>query len=103
KVLSETLASTETSLAHANEKIKALTAQFDQLQADAGATRAKFEEDFVQLNATIEHERAERGFAEGALETLRGDYARLQRQMSEERSIRRRDHQRRPVRNPTAR
>jgi hypothetical protein len=53
----------------------------------------------VQLNATIEHERSERALAEGALETTRADYARIQRQMSQERSTRRVDHQRRLIRN----
>jgi chromosome segregation ATPase len=101
RVLTETLTTSESWLVHAKEKIKSLTGQAEQLQADGGATRAKFEEDFVQLNATIEHERCERSLAEGALESIRGDYARLQGQMAQERSIRRGAHQRRIVGNNT--
>ena len=99
KVLSETLTANEGALTHANEKVKSLSAQVDRLQADAARSRAETEEHIVQLNATIEHERCERALAEGALETTRADYARIQRQMSQERSTRRVDHQRRVIRN----
>ena len=99
KMLSETLAANESSLSHANEKIRSLSGHVERLQADAAAHRAETEEHIVQLNATIEHERCERALAEGALETTRADYARIQRQMSQERSIRRVDHQRRVIRN----
>ena len=99
KVLSETLTANESSLAHANEKIKSMTGHTERLQSDAAAHRAETEEHIVQLNATIEHERCERALAEGALETTRADYARIQRQMSQERSTRRVDHQRRVIRN----
>ena len=94
KVLGETLAGKESSFSHVNEKIKSLSDQVEQLQTEAATNRAKFEEDVVQYNATIEHERTERALAEGALETARNDYARIQRQMAEERATRRRDHQR---------
>jgi len=97
RVMTETLATSEGWLVHAKEKIKSLSGQVEQFQMDASASRNKFEEDFVQLNATIEHERAERTLAEGALETIRGDYARLQGQMAQERSLRRGSHQRRIV------
>jgi len=99
KTLSETLTANESSLTHANEKIKSLTRHVERLQLDAAADRAETEEHIVQLNATIEHERCERALAEGALETTRADYARIQRQMSQERSTRRVDHQRRVIRN----
>jgi crescentin len=99
KVLSETLTANESSLVHAKEKIKSLTVQVEQIQSEADASRAKTEEDIVQLNATIEHERAERALAEGALETARSDYARIQQQMAQERATRRVDHQRRVSRN----
>jgi chromosome segregation ATPase len=99
KMLTETLAASETSLGHANEKIRSLTGHVERLQLDAAAHRAETEEHIVQLNATIEHERCERALAEGALETTRADYARIQRQMSQERSTRRVDHQRRVIRN----
>jgi chromosome segregation ATPase len=99
KVLSEALTANESSLSHANEKVKSLTGHVDRLQADAAAQRAEAEEHIVQLNATIEHERCERALAEGALETTRADYARIQRQMSQERLTRRVDHQRRVIRN----
>ena len=98
-MLSETLTANESSLSHANEKIKSLTGHVERLQPDAAAHRAETEEHIVQLNATIEHERCERALAEGALETTRADYARIQRQMSQERSTRRVDHQRRVIRN----
>jgi len=99
KMLSQTLTANQSSLGHANEKIRSLTGQVERLQQDAAAQRAETEEHIVQLNATIEHERCERALAEGALETTRADYARIQRQMSQERSIRRVDHQRRVLRN----
>ena len=99
KMLAETLTANESSLGHANEKIRSLTGHVERLQLDAAAHRAETEEHIVQLNATIEHERCERALAEGALETTRADYARIQRQMSQERSTRRVDHQRRLIRN----
>jgi crescentin len=95
RVLTETLTTSEGWLVNAKEKIKSLTTQVELYQAEGAASRNKFEEDFVQLNATIEHERAERTLAEGALETIRNDYARLQAQMAQERSLRRGNHQRR--------
>jgi chromosome segregation ATPase len=99
KMLSQTLTANESSLTHAHEKIKSLAGHVERLQLDAAAYRAETEEHIVQLNATIEHERCERTLAEGALETTRADYARIQRQMSQERSTRRVDHQRRLIRN----
>lgn len=99
KVLTETLAASDSALVHAKQTIKSLGGQVEQLQSDVATNRAKVEEDIVQLNATIEHERCERTLAEGALETTRADYARLQREMAQERSMRRLDHQRRAVRN----
>ncbi len=99
KTLSATLTANERSLTHANEKIRSLTGHVERLQLDTAAYRAETEEHIVQLNATIEHERSERALAEGALETTRADYARIQRQMSQERSTRRVDHQRRLIRN----
>lgn len=99
KTLSQTLAANESSLTRANEKIRSLTADVERLEVDAAVRRAETEEHIVQLNATIEHERRERALAEAALETTRADYARIQRQMSQERSTRRVDHQRRLMRN----
>jgi crescentin len=99
KILSETLAANQSSLTHANGKIRSLSGHVERLQQDAAAHRAETEEHIVQLNATIEHERYERALAEAALETTRADYARIQRQMSQERSTRRVDHQRRVIRN----
>jgi chromosome segregation ATPase len=99
RVLSQALAANENSLTNASEKIRLLAGHIERLQADAVAYRAETEEYIVQLDATIEHERCERALAEGALETTRADYARIQRQMSQERSTRRVDHQRRIVRN----
>jgi len=99
KTLSQTLAANESSLTRANEKIRSLTGDVERLQLDAAVQRAETEEHIVQLNATIEHERCERALAEAALETTRADYTRIQRQMSQERSTRRVDHQRRLIRN----
>jgi len=76
-------------LVHAQQKIRSLTDEVQSLQADAAANRSRFEEDVVQLNATMEHERCERALAQGALETIRRDYARLQGQMAQERALRR--------------
>ena len=92
KALSEALAANDGSLVHAKEEIKSLSSRLEKLQSETADDRAKFEEDIVQLNATVEHERAERALAEGALETARSDYARIQRQIAEERAVRRRDH-----------
>jgi chromosome segregation ATPase len=89
RATTETLATSEGWLVHAKEKIKSLTAEIEALQADTAAGRAKFDEDVVQLNATSEHERCERSLAEGALQTVRRDYARLQAQMAQERALRR--------------
>jgi chromosome segregation ATPase len=89
-VLSETLKASESSLGHAQEKVRSLTGRVEQLQSDAAANQAKAEKRIEQLNAAIERERVERALAEGALETTRGDYARVQREMSVERSTRRR-------------
>ena len=102
RVLTETLTTSEGWLVNAKEKIKSLARQVEQFQAEGAASRAKYEEDFVQLNATVEHERCERALAEGALDTIRGDYARLQGQIAQERSIRRGAHQRRIVGNNPA-
>jgi crescentin len=95
KALSETLAGGEASRTEAHDKIMALTSQIEQLQAESTKYRARAEQVFAQLNATVEHERRERAHMEGALERARNDYARLQRAVVEERSVRRSDHQRR--------
>jgi chromosome segregation ATPase len=82
----------ESSLAHAQEQIKSLTAQTEQLHAQATAARAATEETFAKLTAAIEQERCGRDLAESALETTRADYTRLQRELVQERTIRRADH-----------
>src|SRR5262249_35048658 len=46
---------------------------------DAGAYRAKTERRIDELNASLQRERVELAVAQGALETTRRDYARLQR------------------------
>jgi len=102
KSLSETIATGETSLVHANEKIRALTGQIEQVRSDSAKYRGKAEQALVQLNAALELERRERARAEAALERARGDYARLQRVVVEERSTRRSDHQRRVIGNNSA-
>jgi crescentin len=90
KVLSETVKARDSSLAHAQDKIKSLTDRAELLKAEAASNQAKAEKRIEQLNAAIERERAERAVAEGALEATRADYARLQREISIERALRRR-------------
>ena len=89
-VLSETVKARDSSLTHAQDKIKSLTDRVELLKAEAAASHAKAEKRIEQLNSAIERERAERAVAEGALEATRGDYARLQREIAAERSLRRR-------------
>lgn len=97
KALSESLSTDESLLDHANEKIKALTGQVEQIQSDSAKYRARADQALVQLNAELDLERRERARVESALERARNDYARLQRLVVEERSMRRSDHQRRAV------
>jgi crescentin len=89
-VLSETVKARDSSLAHAQDKIKSLTDRGELLKAEAAANQAKAEKRIEQLNSAIERERAERAVAEGALEATRGDCARLQREIAAERTLRRR-------------
>src|ERR1700733_11725901 len=89
-VLSETVKARDSSLAHAQDKIKSLTDRVELLKAEAAANQAKAEKRIEQLNSAIERERAERAVAEGALEATRSDYARLQSEVAAERSMRRR-------------
>jgi chromosome segregation ATPase len=79
--LAETLRARETSLAHANQKIKSLTDRIAEIEVDAGAYRTKTKQRIDELNASLQRERAEFAVAQGALETTRKDYARLQRDM----------------------
>jgi|GEM_PF-438759 len=90
KVLSETVKARDNTLAQAQDKIKSLTDRVELLKTEAAANQAKAEKRIEQLNAAIERERAERAVAEGALEATRADYARLQREIAAERSLRRR-------------
>jgi crescentin len=90
KVLSETVKARDSSLSHAQDKIKSLTDRVELLKVDAASNQAKAEKRIEQLNATIERERVERAVAEGALEATRSDYARLQREFAVERAMRRR-------------
>jgi len=78
-VLAETLKARETALAHAEQKIKSLTDRIAEIEVDAGAYRAKTERRIDELNASLQRERVELAVAQGALETTRRDYARLQR------------------------
>lgn len=89
-VLSETVKARDSSLTHAQDKIKSLTDRGELLKAEAAANQAKAEKRIEQLNSAIERERAERAVAEGALEATRGDCARLQREIAAERTLRRR-------------
>jgi len=78
-ILAETLKARETALAHAEQKIKSLTDRIAEIEVDAGAYRAKTERRIDELNASLQRERVELAVAQGALETTRRDYARLQR------------------------
>jgi crescentin len=84
--LAETAKARETSLAHAEQKIKSLTDRVDQLEHDARAYRARSVKRIEELNETIQRERVELAVAQGALETTRRDYARLQRGLAAERT-----------------
>jgi crescentin len=77
--LAETLKARETSLAHAEQKIKALSDRIAEIEVDVGAYRAKTERRIDDLSASLQRERVELAVAQGALETTRRDYARLQR------------------------
>jgi crescentin len=90
KTLSETVRARENSLVHAQEKIKSLTHRTEQLKLEAAATHTKTEKRIGELNAALERERVERTVAQGALETTRGKYDQMQRQMSTERALHRR-------------
>src|SRR5215831_11536229 len=63
------------------QKIKSLTDRIAEIEVDAGAYRAKTERRIDELNASLQRERVELAVAQGALETTRRDYARLQRDM----------------------
>src|SRR5215831_3305088 len=79
--LAETLMARETSLAHAEQKIKSLTDRIAKIKVDAGAYRAKTERRIDELNASLQRERVEHAAAQSALKMIRKDYARLQRDM----------------------
>jgi chromosome segregation ATPase len=84
--LAETLKARETSLVHAEEKIKALTDRMAEIEADGAAYRSKAERRIDELSASLQRERVELAVAQGALETTRRDYARLQRDILSGRS-----------------
>lgn len=78
--LMETQAANERALADAQAHAASVTAHLEQFQMDAGAYRARAEEEIVQLTAALEHERTERALGDAALEKAREDYDRLQLQ-----------------------
>jgi chromosome segregation ATPase len=82
----ETAKARETALAHAEQKIKSLTDRIDQLEHDARAYRSRTVKRIEELNETLQRERVELAVAQGALETTRRDYARLQRGLTAERT-----------------
>ena len=79
--LTETLNARETSLTHAGEKIKSLTDRIAEIEVNAGSYQAKTDRRIDELNASLQRERVELAAVQGALETARRDYARLQRDM----------------------
>ena len=85
--LTEAAKARETSLTHAEHKIKSLTDRVDQLEHDARVYRAKTVKRIDDLNETLQRERVEYAVAQGALETNRRDYARLQRGLSAEQAV----------------
>jgi chromosome segregation ATPase len=82
--LSETVKARETSLAHAEQKIKSLTDQVDQLEYETRTHRVKAAKRVEDLNEALQRARVEFAVAQGALETTRRDCARLQRGLSAE-------------------
>ena len=84
--LAETAKARETSLAHAEQKIKSLTDRVDQLEHDARAYRARSVKRIEESTETVQRERVELAVAQGALETTRRDYAWLQRGLPAERT-----------------
>jgi crescentin len=78
KTLSESVQTIEDQLTLARRQTGSLTEEVEKLQGAAAMFRLKAEEDFLQLNATVEHERSERAMAEAALERTRRDYAKHQ-------------------------
>jgi crescentin len=84
--LSETLKARDSALANAEQKIKSLTDRFEQLELDAGAYRAKAEKRIEDLHNSVQRGRAELAVAQGALDTTRRDFARLQRGFAPERA-----------------
>jgi crescentin len=85
--LSETVKARETSLAHAEHKIKSLTDQVDQLEYETRTHRVKAAKRVEDLNEALQRARVEFAVAQGALETTRRDYARLQRGLSAEQAV----------------
>lgn len=84
--LADALKARETSLAHAEEKIKALAERVAEMEAEAASYRTKAERRIDELSASLQRERVELAVAQGALETTRRDYARLQREILSGRS-----------------
>jgi crescentin len=82
--LAETVKARDTSLVHAEQKIKSLTDRVDQLEHDSRTYRARSVKRIEDLSETLQRERVELAVAQGALETTRRDYARLQRGQSVE-------------------
>jgi hypothetical protein len=56
-----------------------LTDRIAEMEAEANAYRAKAERRIDELSASLQRERVELAVAQGALETTRRDYMRLQR------------------------
>ena len=79
--LAETLKARETSLVHAEQKIKSLTGRLAEIEAHAAAYRSNTERRIDKLNASLQRDRVELAVAQRALQTTRQDYARLQRDM----------------------
>ena len=86
--LAETLGTSEGWLLHAKETMSSLGEQLNHLQTEAASSRASFEEELLQLHATVEHERCERALAEGALARVRRDYGQLKARMAQHRLLR---------------
>ena len=85
--LAEAAKARETSLTHAEHKIKSLTDRIDQLEHDSRTYRAKTVKRIDDLNETLQRERVEYAVAQGALETNRRDYARLRLGLSPEQAM----------------
>ena len=81
--LARNLREREQALVRAEEHNRALADRIAKLEADSAATQVGFEKRVDEVNAAWQREHMERSMIEGALETMRRDYAVLHQSYSE--------------------